>query len=129
MPLVCDFCNREDPRVTYETAKLAIQPIPNAIGFGFDERWAACAECAKHIDRRDMKGLIARVAASMLSDFPSPDLQEIVKRDFLEPVYMGFFAMLSSARRMCLEEAEREPRPLSFGPPDDDTIFLTPERR
>ena len=118
----CDFCTNGDPAVCYTTAKLATYFGNLPLGFGFDERWSACIDCAEIIDRRDLNALVARVVNAIMPGLPD-EFREMLAAE-VTPLYAALFANLSSSRRICLEEAEREPRMPFVGEPDADTIIV-----
>jgi hypothetical protein len=89
---VCDFCCMHPPQWIYSTAApththgitieakgrkerqrfardwaAIVQParIAESWQSNYDEGWAACAECAPHIERRDMNRLITHVKATV----------------------------------------------------------------
>lgn len=117
--MICDFCSAPNPRICYDTAIIAavLDGVPG--GLAFDDRWSACCACAAIIDQNDKAALIERVQATdptlkALADAWIADAEFMAfHRQSLDDLYTQFFAHLHEARRIPLEQAERDPHPPS----------------
>ena len=117
--MICDFCSADNPRFCYTAVPIATLAPNLSIGFGYDERWAACPTCAAIIDRKDKEGLIKRsietfVLPAMIPDHESKKYITFAELN-LRNLYDAFFGNVVAMRKMCLEEAERPARAPVFG--------------
>jgi len=98
---ICDFCSGRPVVFTYEAQDFeTVESVMQSVG-----AWAACAECAKLVDDRNIEGLLDRVLAAplfarMVRDAPGE--HQSMLREKLKEDYYAFF--LSKGAKTPYEE-------------------------
>jgi hypothetical protein len=122
---ICDFCSVGDPQWIYRssqpTSSLRVETSPKGKEYrrllskreaayavvqdasvtretvhGYDEGWAACEECARYIERRDVNRLVTHVKAVTRANLPPGAV--VSTRAHLYQQWQGFFANLQPGR-------------------------------
>lgn len=122
---LCDFCSGDDPQWIYfssrPTSTLNVQTTPKGKEYlhlvsrregayetvqdatvtsetihAFDEGWAACAQCAPYIERRDINRLVTHVKAVTRANLPPGAIA--ATRAHLYQQWQEFFANLQPGR-------------------------------
>jgi len=97
-PLNCDFCCDPAPIVAdYHCKPFTIKLVINRLTFNcsYDDRWAACAECAALIDAEDRKGLLELSA----SRYPPTELGRQAIKELVSAVQDKFWQLRDGEKR------------------------------
>src|ERR1039457_5934456 len=85
---ICDFCRAVPVTASYECEDFVLSEEAR---FGSMGGWAACADCERLVDARDVDGLLDRCFADMKSDLQQlDDSQRQILRKEMEINYHAF---------------------------------------
>lgn len=91
MPL-CDFCSRQDPIVKFTQKRAFMLRDRDGNNHLFADAWAACADCAPLVERKQMNLLLDRVIALSPLYQGMSRAQKKAKRQFVKKLYRAMYA-------------------------------------